>query len=314
MTLAASLGGASVTAQSSSPAPSLAGPATPITVGTIPVNTAIPVYVALNQGFFDEVGLDVTTVLTSNFQASLASVLNGEYSFGLAANVPLLVSASKGAPIRLVAQTATVTPAIPDMVLVMPDSEIAGAKDLEGKKVAVVALSTPQEIGVREAVRQAGGDASKVQFLELPSAQMIAALNAGTVDAIAATVPWVSIGTAQGLKPVFSYASGVYPEGSIWAGYFASSDFIAANEDIVRRFQSAMTKATNFAAENPDAARATLHEFTEMDDEVINMVQLGTFSPVVDIAANEELQRVLESYGIIGTPVDIPTFFYNAQQ
>lgn len=69
------------------------------------------------------------------------------------------------------------------MLLVPTSSTLRGAKDFSGKTVAVNGLKNITQLSVQLWVDRNGGDSAAVKFLELPFAEMGAALEAGQADA-----------------------------------------------------------------------------------------------------------------------------------
>lgn len=284
------------------------GPAT-VRVGSIAAGSVVPLYLGIEQGFFAAEQLTVEPVLGSGFQASMAQVLNGENQFGFAAALPLVVAASKRAPVQLVAQSDVVTPEAAGIVATLADSPVESARDLEGRLVAVNALASIQDIGIRTVVQNAGGDPSTIKFVELPSAQMLAALEQKRVDAVALSEPWAAQARDQGHRPLFRYIADAYPSQSILSGFFTSRQLAEENPELVQRFQRAMTKAVEYAAAHPEEARAAMRTFTETPEELLAKVELNTFDPTFNRQAFDELQGLLQRFEMLDEPVDPATFF-----
>src|SRR5690606_33458225 len=79
------------------------GELTPVTVGVIPIVDVAPIYLGVDQGFFEDEGLDVTLELAQGGAAIVPAVVSGDYQFGFSNNTSLLVGSSKGLPLKAVA-------------------------------------------------------------------------------------------------------------------------------------------------------------------------------------------------------------------
>src|SRR5690606_6085211 len=109
-----------------------------VTVGIIPVAEFFPIYVAEEQGYFDELGLDVTIESLSNAASIVPSVLNGQLTFGAAATPPFLTAVEKKIPIVGVANAGNTTQGDDSdtgAFIVAADSDIADLADLSGRTV-----------------------------------------------------------------------------------------------------------------------------------------------------------------------------------
>ncbi|MFC6704280.1 ABC transporter substrate-binding protein [Flexivirga alba] len=268
-------------------------------VGTIPNPSSIAVYLGKQQKMFGDV--NVETKVATGFAPNLAAVVNGESQVGFAAVIPLMVAVSKGAPIKIVAGTDR-TPAKydaatdPDNVFVSAKSSIKSASDLEGKTVAVTALGSIQDLGIKITVKKAGGDPSKVKFLSLGSADMIAALKAGRVDAVALSEPFTSEARNDKLTPLFSYATSPMPGLPVGA-YFTSVSTLSKDSGSLSTFVSGIKKATAYAQANPDKVKAALPGYTGIPAKVANKVSTFPYTTDITPAQIAKLSALLKEYG-----------------
>lgn len=278
-----------------------------VNVGTIPNPSVVGIYLGKDQGYFKDVGLTVVPKIASGFAPNLASVINGESQVGFAAVVPLLVAKSKGAPIKIIAgadaaPTSFDAATDPDNVFVMPNAAISSPVDLQGKTVAVTALGSIQDLGIKIMVKKAGGDITKVKFLVLPSNDMVAALKSGRVDAAALSEPFTAAASKEGLKPLFSYVTSPTPGAPVGA-YFTSEPTIAKSGSMISKFVEAITKAHTYAQSNPDKVKAALPTYTKIPSDVV--ADVNTFPYVSTITPEQisELSSLLVEYEYMSSPV-----------
>src|SRR5690606_30019149 len=140
---------------------------TPIKVGVIPIIDVAAAYLAVEQGFFEEEGLDVSLELAQGGAAIVPAVVSGEYQFGFSNVTSLLLAVNNGVPIKAVASGLFTTGVEPDFggVAVPAGSDITSAADLVGKTVAVNTLNNIGDSTIRHVVEEAGGDPMAVNFV-----------------------------------------------------------------------------------------------------------------------------------------------------
>src|SRR4051794_5141711 len=166
---------------------------TKVTVGVLPILDVAPLYLGVQKGIFAKHGLDVSIKPAQGGAAIVPAFLSDEMQFGFSNVVSLLTAREKGIPILSVAAGSSSTGnADQDInaVLVGKGSTLKSAKDLEGKKVAINALNNIGDVTIATAVKKAGGDPTKITFVEVPFPDMPAQLASGTVDAVWESEPF----------------------------------------------------------------------------------------------------------------------------
>jgi NitT/TauT family transport system substrate-binding protein len=244
-------------------------PATPgqpdkVTVGVIPIVDVAPIYLGKQQGFFTKHNIDLTMQVAQGGAAIVPAVVSGQYQFGFSNVVSLMLAQSRNVPIKAVANgvNATADPAKDFSGLVVKDPNITSAKDLEGKTVASNTLKNIVDTSVKETVRKAGGDPSKVNFVELPFPEMAAALEADRVQGIFVVEPFLSAALAKGWRTIGSFAD-VEPNVCV-SVYFTSTQLMTQNPDLVKRFTEAMKESLAYADANPQAVYQIITTYTQI--------------------------------------------------
>lgn len=283
------------------------GPTT-LKVGLVPVVNVAPLYLGIEQGFFEKAGLKLEPAIAQTFAANVAAVMNGEQQVGFGATVPALVAVSSGVPLRILANS-DVTGSTPEGdnsgMFVAKDSGITGIGDLEGKTVAINALSNVHDVAIKSAMLKAGADPAKVKFLEVALPDMVAALKAGRVDAIAVGEPFVTAAKAAGFTMLLQTYTEGYEPGTPIGSYFASQQWAAQNPKEAKAFAEAMSESTDYALAHPDEARAIMEKYTQIPPEVLKNVTLGTFSSKLDPDALTRLAELMVKTGTIKAVPDL---------
>ncbi|WP_320783826.1 ABC transporter substrate-binding protein [Streptomyces sp. CRN 30] len=275
---------------------------TKVRVGIIPIVDVAPLYLGEKMGFFGDHGIDVETVAAQGGAAIVPSVVSGQFQFGFSNTTSLMIAQTKGVPVKSVANGAAsngqpggdVTG-----VVVGKDSPLESAKELEGQKVAVNALKNIGDTTVRESVRLAGGDPSKVKFVEIPFDQMPAALADGRVDAAWMGEPSQTLAKAQGARVIASPFAETDPRLTV-ATYFTSSKLQQENPELVKNFAAAMRESLDYARANPEEARKILTEYTKIDAETRAHLMLPAWVSEVNMPSLEKLAELGEKDGLFG--------------
>lgn len=303
--LAVSACGSSGSPEGEAEEPAASGELTPVTVGVIPIVDVAPIYLGVSEGIFEEAGLDVTLELAQGGAAIVPAVVSGDYQFGFSNNTSLLLATDNGVPLKAVAAGNFTTGAEPDFgaVVVPDDSDIAAAEDLGGHTVAVNTLNNIGDSTIRNVVEAAGGDESSLQFVEMGFPDMPAAVAGGQVDAAWIVEPHLTRALQQGARVVSWNFAETDPDLMV-ASYFTSQQYATENADVVEAFSSAMAESLDFAEENPDAARAILDEYTDIDPEVKEQMTMPRFSSEFSDDSMQLLADLAVQYGLVDSEID----------
>lgn len=249
---------------------------TPVAVGTIPIASSVELRYGVEQGIFEKHGLDVELVEGQGGAALLPAVQTDALQFGVGNPMSVLTAVDQGLGMKVVSGYSWSAESGDDInaVIALADSGIESFADLEGKTVTVNAVHTLGDLSIMESVNMEGGDPSAVRFNEMPFPDMIPQLEAGNVDAIWITEPF--LGNALD-DPKFSVVG--QPNQKVMPGMpltiaFTSDDFAEQNPDVVEKFRDALTEATEEAWQNEEDLRAMLPGFLRMDDQTAQSIRL----------------------------------------
>jgi NitT/TauT family transport system substrate-binding protein len=278
-----------------------------ITVGVIPIVDVAPIYLGVQQGFFEERGLDVTLELAQGGAAIVPAVISDEFDFGFSNITSLLIAQTEGLPLKVVAAGDSTTGQPGEdfaAVVVREGSPIAGPADLAGKSVAVNTLNNIGTTTISKVVEDAGGDASSINFVELPFPDMPAALAEGRIDAAWGLEPFLTIMRNQGATPVtWNYAE--TDPNLVIAAYFTTQQKLEEDPELVDAFTEAMNESLEYAQENPDAAREVLGSYTQIDPAVAEALILPRWPTEIDADAVQLLADLAEQDGLVDTAPDV---------
>jgi NitT/TauT family transport system substrate-binding protein len=276
-------------------------------IGLIPIADVAPVYLGMQKGFFEEQQLTLEPQLAAGGAAITPAVVSGDFDIGFSNTVSLLVAASKGLPVQIVSQG--VLGGEDDSkpwadLLVVEDGPIDEPQDLEGKTIAANTLNNICEVTINATLAEMGVDVSTLKYTEIPFPEMIAALEDGQVDGACVVEPFVSQGKAAGMKGIDPFYARTAPNLTV-ATYFASKKMIESKPELIDRFKTAMEKSLQYSAENPDAVRAVLPEYTQIPKEAAEKINLPSWQPELTEDTIQTLSELSEKYGLIEKQPDL---------
>jgi NitT/TauT family transport system substrate-binding protein len=274
---------------------------TKITVGTLPIANAAPMYLGMKKGFFEDERLTIEPQIGEGGAALMPSLVSGDAQFAFVGVIPAITAVAQNLPIRIVTSSddAAETEEEDWQTLVVPKgSPIKGVEDLPGKTIGVNALRGLAEVVISRSLEKQGVDYGEVKLLEVPFPEMPAALSQKRVDAALLTEPFLSAVLAEGgtqidapsVETLPSFPNGVY---------VAAEQYIEENGDVVDRFSRAMNKSLDYAETHPEEVRAIIPTFTEVPEAAAQQLRLPAFDSELDQKGIELEADLTAKYGII---------------
>ena len=189
---------------------------------------------------------------------------------------------------------------------------VTSVRDLTGKTVAVNALDSFSELAAEKSIDLAGGDSSKVKFVEVPIPQMPAAVKAGTVAGAAISEPFLSAGKAAGLKDLMPILYRVFPNAPMVV-YLASTAYASSHPQVIKQFADAITAANTALG----ASTATLESVSERAAKLtatqVAQVILPTYVPTpLSLTALGNVMKVMMEYKVLTAPIDLRSHVYGS--
>ncbi|WP_089098621.1 ABC transporter substrate-binding protein [Streptomyces hyaluromycini] len=259
-----------------------------------------PLYIAEQQGYFKDAGLDVTIKAGAQDTSQNApSVLNGEAQFAMTDSSGFLKGAAQGLPIRIVTglQSATTKTDPTDGLLVKKDSGITSFKDLEGKTVGVSALGGTIQFICEYLTQQAGGDPSKIKFVALPTTSLTDAAKSGKTDAVFSFGPFYFAAKDSGLRSVGNGMNDL--PGMVQGLLFAGQKYLSANADTAKKFIDAVARAITYADAHPAAVKAIDKKYTQVDASFIDSHDISYYDRNLNRTMMRTVITKMHEFGLL---------------
>ncbi|MGY1643111.1 ABC transporter substrate-binding protein [Geodermatophilus sp. SYSU D00703] len=279
-----------------------------LTVGTLPIPEVAPLYLAVQEGFFEDEGLTVTAEATQGGAAAVPALIAGDLDVTFGQNVAFLVGVQQGLPLLSVGQTTAIGEEEPgNGVFVAADSPIQEPADLAGTTIAINTLNNITQLRTLIDLQDEGVDPSGVEFVEIPLADMPAALEAGRIQSSFSVEPFTTMIEAAGARQVLDAVNDELT-GIPVGGFAVSREFAEQNPNTVAAFQRALARGADIAMDDPQAVRDVLGTYTTLSPELIEQVALPTYIAPDDTGRLQDLADLMVEYEFVTEELDASPF------
>jgi NitT/TauT family transport system substrate-binding protein len=260
-----------------------------------------PLYVAIDQGYFEDEGLTVEPVVADGSAAVLQAMLAGQVDVGTPAPTPLIFARAEGADIKFVANA---TPGGVFALVAPSDSGYTDATDLRGATIGVSTADGGEVAFLEEIMRGAGLDDGDYEILVVGEAgQALAGFSRGDIDAYSASLDGVAMIEYGGIQ--LDNLSGDDTGHMFGNGLAASETYIAEHPDVIEAFGRAFRAGLDAGFEDVALVIETCqkHQPQEVEDAgfvaaFMKAVRIG-YTPADDSAFGENVpeqwQRIVDS-------------------
>lgn len=256
------------------------GGSTTLTVGHDQWIGYSAMFLAQDQGYFADAGLDVELKPFSNPGETLTAVTAGQLDIGMTTLQNLAVIGGNGhtdaAAIAFVDSSNGA-----DAIVAKP--EITSLADLQGKTVGLTQGEVNHFLFLA-AMQQAGVDPSTVNIANMSADDAGAAFIAGRVDAAVTWEPWVTQAKQGGGNVLFTSAS--IPD-TIIDSVVVPRDTLTDNSATYLSFLDAVNRGAQFLKSNPEEATGIIGEYLNASPEDVEAMLAG--DKIYDLADNERL-------------------------
>ncbi|MFH1032558.1 MAG: NrtA/SsuA/CpmA family ABC transporter substrate-binding protein [Chloroflexota bacterium] len=242
------------------------GPVETVTFGALPTGSATLIYIAQEQGFFADNGLNVNVTDYATGVATTDALLKGEIDIAWSAELPLVRKALAKAPISIIASLSRFND---EFLYGLKSHNIENIADLKGKKIGLP-RNTIAEFYLARLLTLNGMSMQDVSLFDVPPAQ---SMNAITSDNFDAVVTWEPVSTQ--IKTQLADKVVAWSVQSSQPGYgiiTCRNDWISEHPQVVSRFLKSLVQAEDYLRRNPEACRTIVQKRVNFDDALMNIV------------------------------------------
>jgi NitT/TauT family transport system substrate-binding protein len=269
----------------------------------------VPAFVAADQGFFADHGVDVELQMASNGSVVVAGVVSGSAQVGLPTPTVVFQAIDNGIEMKAFASSNVFPDTTNAGVVVGKDSGIAKATDLVGKKIGVPGIGGLLDVTMRKWLTTNGVDLNDVNIVEVGLPQTADAIRAGQVDAVASVDPFASRAVDSGVGTLIGSYFDVIPDGTVAGIFVTTADWADAHPEAITGMQLALDDAVTYIKANDQGARDSIAKYTTLPPPVVAGIPLPNMDPHLQPEKSFGFWQELSlEQGLISEPIDLDAF------
>lgn len=220
---------------------------------------------ALNMGYFEEMGLNVTLTEFQGGPQEIAAMASGDIDISQIGHGAHALCIEGQAKIFHLDCTS-----LADAVVANTEKGISSIADLKGKTIGV-SSGTSAEIILNLALASAGLTQDDVTLTEMDANGMVTAMVSGGVDACATWSPsTMTIANALGDKALTLATNNDYVDQVTFPSSFITTEkFANENHDVLVRFSRALLKAQDYRAANIEEVAKWVAKQCKADEQTM---------------------------------------------
>ncbi len=266
------------------------------------------VWIANDQGYFKEQGLDLVFKVYPSGKRALLGMLDGKADIATTSDVPFMAQLHKHPNLRIVATLGSADNEL--KIVTRTDRGIKEPADLKGKTIATQQASAVHFFLYLYLLQQYLNQ-KDVNILFMKIEDLPAALAEGKIDAMSLREPFITKASEllNGQIQIFS-APGLYRK---TYNLVTDKAYIKAHPDIIEKLLKALIKAEGFVEHNPDKAKQIIARLLKTDKESVDRLWSNFILKVVldqDLLLQLQLQEKWLSHicGIDNDSLPLPLF------
>jgi NitT/TauT family transport system substrate-binding protein len=290
-------------------------------MGNLPVIHALPIYLAIEKGYFKEAGINVQLVPLEAPNQIIDGLMQDKLDFTStsgAAGISAVANYKNPGKIKIYALSGG-TSTNPGEAIVIPiDSNITSISELKGKKLGIIGGSLQWKLLAKYVLKENGLEMDKdVSVVELALGTHVSAIASKQVDALMTIEPAVT--TILNKKAGKILESGVlestlsdpfYPGAGI-----VSTKFAEANPKTTAKVIEIIKKATKEVDANQTAARQYLKGYTPLTDEIAAIVPIPLIKTcdeldAKDISGLQKFYDIFTTFGAVDGKISAEDILY----
>jgi len=289
-----------------------------VKIGYLGFVLALPTFVALEKGYFQEQGLKVTATLFESGTIITDALITGRVDVQTGSAIIASWLAEQNMPgtykIFIMYGNRDVLEDNTMALMVAKDSPLKGIMDLKGKRMGtfpgIASMAMAKAI-----LRNSFNPDKEITITEVPPGNIVQALAAGQIDAYLSPEPFGMIGEAKGVarrlikSPLLLLNLKTPIPG---APFTFNSKFIKEKPLVAKKVKAAYYKAVDFIYSNETEARKFLPKYTNLPEPFAmkipweNWVKIEKFNK----ASCQPYFEVFKREGLFQKDVDTSKLFY----
>jgi NitT/TauT family transport system substrate-binding protein len=264
-------------------------------------------------GYFRSLNLDVDLSIIGQGGTMAAAVAAGTLDIAIATPVQVASAFSRNIPFIIIAAGAVSTIKAPvTPVVVAAGSALRQPHDLAGKTIALNGLRASSELALDAWLAQSNVDVSQIHPIEMSFNEMGEALKRGTVDAAVIGEPAMSAALKNGDVRVLGNPYAAIAPNCLTSCWFTTIQFARANNDLIKRFTTAIYQAGLWANTHHDDSAAMLAKLAKLDLSTIRTMTRTQYADSLRVSDLQPLLDVALKFGYLQRAVAATDVMFHA--
>jgi NitT/TauT family transport system substrate-binding protein len=289
-----------------------------VKIGYLPFVLALPTFVALEKGYFQEQGLKVNATLFESGTIITDALITGRVDVQTGSAVVASWLAEQNMPgtykIFIMYGNREVLEDNTMALMVAKDSPLQGIADLKGKRMGTFP-GIASIAWAKAVLRNSFNPDKEITLIEVPPGNIVQALAAGQIDAYFAPEPFGMIGEAKGvarrlIKNPLLLTN--LKTGIPGAPFSFSAKFLKEKPLVAKKVKAAYYKAVDFIYSNETEARKFLPKYTNLPEPFAMKIPWEHWVKVEEYNKSwgQPCFELLKKEGLFQKNVDTSKLFY----
>ncbi len=232
--------------------------------GILPIEDALPIVVAKDEGIFDKYGLSVEVISFNSAHERDSALTTDAVDAVITDPLAVLLLKDRGYDVKIVSMCLGDKPDEGVFaILAAPNTDIKSVEDLNGKQIAI-SSGTIIEYVTDMLLSPYNISYEKVEVKKIPIRMRM--LLDGKIDAATLPEPLASYAAAKGAKVIVS--DSMLNESITQTVIVFRGDYLKENPDAVERFLNAYSEAVSRINSNPEKYREKFVEIARIPKEL----------------------------------------------
>ncbi len=278
---------------------------TKVKIANLPITDGLPLYLALEKGYFKDEGLDVELVKFEAPNQLIDAIMAGQVDFTSpsgAMGITGVADFKNPGKVKIYVAAGDDEKTPTDSIFVKSDSSITSIQGLKGKKLGTLPGIQWRTISTYILAKNNLVANKDVTLVELAPSLQVTALASGEIDALLALEPMSTTLKAKGIgKEILHAAAATTIANPFFPGAGAVRlDFAKQNPNTTEKILKVFARAIKEIRENPDQARQYLKGYTPLDDSLIAQASIHQFRMYNEITESD-IASIQKFYDIFST-------------
>ncbi len=250
-----------------------------VRIGVLNLTSNLPTMIAQEEQLFEKHGLKPEFVPFASSNQAIEALERGDIDMGIGISfIPLMIVEQKEPGKLKIFNASRMTSDHPfDRIIVKKDSPITNIQGLIGKKLGTFPGTSATNLS-KDYLKKQGLDVAQIEFVALPAQNQLAALEAGSIDALYAYEPGLTTALTQGARPLTPSIYGeLVNENPIGIGVMTTK-FINEQPEAAKKAVASMDEAVRYQEEQEPKARAIAKKVFNFESAVADTFSLTPVS------------------------------------